>query len=324
MKNGLEAYATQITMQSDEQLQSIPLVSVIVATYRRDDHLGKAVLSLLAQTYKPVEIIVVDDNADDAWNKRVVSVIGNIENNTHTPIIYIKNEANQGSAETRNIGIRAAKGEYITFLDDDDIYLPGKIEKQIFHMLEEESYFSITDLDLFDENDKLVEKRERSYLQSYKIKQLFKYHLLYHMTGTDTMMFKKSYLQEIGGFPPINVGDEFYLMQRAIENGGKFSYLPGCEVKAYVHSETDGISSGESKIKGENALYEHKKQYFERLTPNEVRYIRMRHYAVIAFAFLRMKRIASFAASAIYSFISAPVACVGLLMDITQAKRGAM
>jgi len=324
MENGLEAYTTQITMRSDEPLQSRPLVSVIVATYRRDDHLGKAVLSLLAQTYKPVEIIVVDDNADDAWNKRVGSIIGNIEKNIHTPIIYIKNEANQGSAETRNIGIRAAKGDYITFLDDDDIYLPEKIEKQITHMLEKESDFSITDLNLFDENNKLIERRVRSYLQSNYKEQLFKYHLLYHMTGTDTMMFKKSYLQMIGGFSKIDVGDEFYLMQCAIEKGGEFSYMPGCDVKAYVHSETDSISSGESKIKGENALYEHKKQYFELLTPDEVRYIRMRHYAVIAFAFLRMKRIASFAASAIYSFISAPVACVGLLMDITQAKRGAM
>lgn len=46
-----------------------------------------------------------------------------------------------------------------------------------------------------------------------------KYHLLYHMTGTDTLMFKGEYLRRIGGFPTIDVGDEFYLMEQAILSG---------------------------------------------------------------------------------------------------------
>ena len=69
-------------------------------------------------------------------------------------------------------------------------------------------------------------------------------------------MFKKEYLTKIGGFPPINVGDEFYLMHRAINGGGAFGYLPGCQVKAYVQTGEGGLSSGDGKIKGENALYE--------------------------------------------------------------------
>ena len=95
------------------------LVSVIIATYKRDISLKNAIESIMAQTYKKVEIIVVDDNGDEKWSYKVKEILDSI-NGIH-PIIYIKNEVNKGSAETRNIGIRAARGEYITFLDDDDI-----------------------------------------------------------------------------------------------------------------------------------------------------------------------------------------------------------
>lgn len=297
-----------------------PLVSVIVPTYRRDTHLKKALLSLVEQTYSPIEIIVVDDNAEGAWNKKVEGVVRSFDTNIRVPIVYIQNDTNSGSAETRNVGIRAAAGEYITFLDDDDLYLPKKIEKQISHMVDEGSDFSITDLDLFDENNRLVERRVRSYLKTNNREQLFKYHFLYHITGTDTMMFKKSYLQKIGCFPPIDMGDEFYLMQIAIENGGKFSYWPGCQVKAYVHYDSNGISSGETKIIGENVLYEYKKKFFNQLDRKTIRYIKMRHYAVLAFAELRRRHTISFIRNTTYSFFSSPTSAIRLLNEIRMNR----
>ncbi|CEP47872.1 glycosyl transferase family protein [[Clostridium] sordellii] len=109
------------------------LVSVIVATYRRELTLKKALESLSNQTYDKIEIIVVDDNSDEKWNSKVNQIIRNVK--SKHKIIYIKNEINKGSAETRNIGIRKSSGEYITFLDDDDIYLPDKIKNQVNHMI---------------------------------------------------------------------------------------------------------------------------------------------------------------------------------------------
>ena len=126
------------------------------------------------------------------------------------------------------------------------------------------------------------------------------------MTGTDTMMFTKEYLTEIGGFASIDVGDEFYLMQRAIEGGGKFGYLPGCEIKAYIHTGDGGLSSGDGKIRGENALYEYKKTFFDQLEASDVRYIKMRHYAVIAYAELRRKNYGRFISNAMKSFFASP------------------
>ena len=136
------------------------LVSVILPTYRRKETLKRALDSLYSQSYTSIEIIVVDDNADTEWNNYVQSVL-----KEYPSVVYICNAKNLGSAETRNIGIRAAKGDYITILDDDDIYLPEKIENQLQYMIENGADYSITDLYLYSEKDKLVDKRIRNYIK---------------------------------------------------------------------------------------------------------------------------------------------------------------
>lgn len=301
-------------IQSENIDVSKVLVSVIIATYRREVEFKRALESLIQQTYKNIEIIVVDDNAEDMWNKKVKDIIDEICMQQH--IIYIQNKTNLGSAETRNIGIRRAAGSYITFLDDDDVYLQKKIQNQVEHMIENNSDYCVTDLELYDENERLVEKRTRKYIKEKSKDALLRYHLMYHITGTDTLMFKKDYLLNIGGFSPVNVGDEFYLMQKAIEADGKFSYLPICDIKAYIHTETDGLSSGESKINGENKLYEYKKKYFEMLSVRDKRYITMRHYAVLAFAEIRRKNYRNFIKYSIKSFFTSPIYSLKLFLRL--------
>lgn len=292
-----------------------PIVSVIVATYKRDTSLQLALESLLGQTFEQYEIIVVDDNACEEWNLKVSAIIKQArEQFPECEIKHIKNEQNQGSAKTRNIGIEAARGTYITFLDDDDVYLPLKIQNQVEFMQKGNYDYSITDLNLYNEQDKLIDQRVRSYIKNTSKDSLLKCHLKYHLTGTDAMMFRKEYLVRIGGFAPIDVGDEFYLMQRAIDGDGKFGYLAGCDIKAYVHTGEGGLSSGEGKIKGENALFEYKQKYFSQLQSKDRRYIRMRHYAVLAFAELRRKNAMAFIKDALLSFLNAPIACLVALL----------
>ena len=290
------------------------LVSVIVATYKRDAELKKALESLVKQSYSNLEIVLVDDNANSEWNKKVAEIVGVLR--AEYPDVkfkYVVNATNQGSAKTRNIGIEKAEGQYITFLDDDDIYLPDKVKKQVEFMESGEYDYSITDLELFNESDKKIDVRTRTYIKETSVSALMRYHLKYHMTGTDTMMFKTEYLNKIGGFAPIDVGDEFYLMQRAIEGDGKFGYLPCCEIKAYVHTGEGGVSSGDGKIKGENALYEYKKTFFDKLKSKDVRYIKMRHYAVIAYAELRRKKYGKFIWFCMKSFFTSPLGFLTML-----------
>lgn len=292
------------------------LVSVVIATYRRYEELRRALESINSQTHRKFEIIVVDDNDNAKWNGKVAEVVSTFEEKTGLQVKLIVNHPNLGSAETRNRGINSTNGSYITFLDDDDIYLPARIELQLRCMSEANADYSLMDLGLYNEDGSLSELRVRNYLQGCREEDLLLLHLKYHMTGTDSMMFKTEYLKKIGGFDPINVGDEFYLMMKAIRGGGSFCYAPYNEIKAYVHKgESGGLSSGQQKIKGENDLFEYKKEFFHLLRRKDIRYIRMRHHAVLAFAYLRTRCFFSFFCEGALSFFSAPISCIKLFVS---------
>ena len=134
-------------------------------------------------------------------------------------------------------------------------------------------------------------------------------------------MFKKTYLVSFGGFEAIDVGDEFYLMMKAIEHNGRFVYCDACEVKAYVHTGEGGLSSGRQKIDGEKRLYSFKKQYFQRIKAKDRRYIKMRHFAVIAFAYKRIHKAIHFLFYGCCSFFVSPFQSMQLLKTIKRYSK---
>ncbi|MBU0468231.1 MAG: glycosyltransferase family 2 protein [Candidatus Omnitrophica bacterium] len=100
------------------------LVSVLIPTYNRAPMLKRAVASLVKQKYKNIEIIIVDDGSEDDTER----VIGEIND---PRIQYIKSEGNNGVSFARNLGLRRATGQYIAFLDSDDVFLLSKIQEQV-------------------------------------------------------------------------------------------------------------------------------------------------------------------------------------------------
>lgn len=105
-----------------------PLVSAVITTYQRETpYIREAVESALAQTYPNMEVIVVDDNGCDlVYSPAVEQLCASYEG-----VICIHNEKNRGAQYSRNIGIMAAAGEYVAFLDDDDVWAPEKTEVQL-------------------------------------------------------------------------------------------------------------------------------------------------------------------------------------------------
>src|SRR5699024_9428636 len=90
-------------------------------------------------------------------------------------IIYIKNCENLGGALARNVGIEASNGDYITFLDDDDEYLPVKIEKQVEFMESTKCDMSFTNLTVVNENKKVIDYRGYKKISNQDNENLFKY-----------------------------------------------------------------------------------------------------------------------------------------------------
>lgn len=91
-----------------------PTVTVIVPTYNRREMLDRALRSIAAQTFQDYEIIVINDGGCD-----VADILEKYEN-----VYYIKQPKNRGLSAARNAGLKAARGKYIAFLDDDDVLLP--------------------------------------------------------------------------------------------------------------------------------------------------------------------------------------------------------
>jgi len=101
-----------------------PLISVVIPTYNRADLISRAVNSVQLQTYQNLEIIVVDDCSPE-------DIAGVIQDLNDDRITFLRHHSNQGGSAARNTGIKQAKGEYIAFLDSDDIWLPQKLELQL-------------------------------------------------------------------------------------------------------------------------------------------------------------------------------------------------
>ncbi|NER78112.1 MAG: glycosyltransferase family 2 protein [Leptolyngbya sp. SIO1D8] len=104
-----------------------PLISIIIPTFNREKVIPISLESVLGQTYKNLEIIVVDDCSED-HTRDVISAYGDPR------IQYIRHSKNLGGAVARNTGINLAKGEYIAFLDSDDAWVPNKLDIQYSHI----------------------------------------------------------------------------------------------------------------------------------------------------------------------------------------------
>ena len=144
-----------------------PDVSVIIPAYNCSAYIDKAICSVMFQEV-PLEIIVVDDHSSDNLEETLISA------DLMAKIHYIRNPRNRGVAETRNIGVKAAKGKYIAYLDADDWWRKGKLKTQLSLMNDKKCVLTYTARELVDENGHPLKK-------VIGVKEKIKYEqLLYH------------------------------------------------------------------------------------------------------------------------------------------------
>lgn len=172
-----------------------PLVSIIMPTYGRPEFLIRAVESVLRQDYTNYELIIVDDNnSQTEARKETETVLKPYLEKYEDKIFYIKREKNGGGSLARNDGIQKAKGEYITFLDDDDEYLQSKISEQVKHIIENDLDLSLCGMHAVYENKYI--NVSYSYPRGDNLKDF----VIDGSAFTPMIMCKKSLIDEVGGF----------------------------------------------------------------------------------------------------------------------------
>ena len=137
--------AKRILNGEDKKERVEGLVSIIMPSYNTALYIEETIQSVLNQTYPKWELIIVDDCSTDNTDE----VLEKIKD---PRIHYLKNEKNSGAAVSRNKALREAKGQWIAFLDSDDLWMPNKLEKQIRFMEENGYVFSYTNYEEIDVN----------------------------------------------------------------------------------------------------------------------------------------------------------------------------
>lgn len=136
---------------------NLPLVSVVIPTYCRSSFLRNALESVSKQTYPNIEVVVVDDNIDLEEKRKVDVVLAEFVGKVQG----IANSHSKGGCGARNCGIEASIGEFVAFLDDDDIWMPNKIQKQI-DFLRSNHHFSGVTCHFIEQDDVIGMERVQS------------------------------------------------------------------------------------------------------------------------------------------------------------------
>lgn len=192
-------------------------VSVIIPTHNRRNELIRAIDSVRAQSCPPAQIIVIDDKSDFSVSSFLFDRYGDT-------VQVISNDRNLGPSESRNIGARAAEGEYIAFLDSDDYWHPEKLEKQLA------VFAANKDLGMVYCDQWLVSSDGRqSGLKDKLIDNQLWEHLLdgWLMPNPSTLIFRRSVFMQLEGFDPqLRSSEDHDLWMRLAQAQIPVAYCP--------------------------------------------------------------------------------------------------
>lgn len=207
-----------------------PKISIVIPYYNRSNSLTRALESVRAQTYKNIEIVLVNDGSTDDSGDVVDSFA---LNNKHLKIINISQE-NKGPAAARNIAIKNSSGEFIAFLDSDDSWVPEKLSTQ---MDLADKYSA----DLVSCNSNVITSiglsrkyyTRRSFEKINYKKALFKYY-----TSTPCVLVRKSAIIDVGGFPEdMRIGEDMVVFYRIIR---RFNACVSGQFLTNIHKDLYG------------------------------------------------------------------------------------
>lgn len=214
--------------------KSNALVSVIMPAYNCEDFIDDSILSVLNQTYKNVELLVVDDQSTDGTAEHIQQFA-----QQDPRVKFIQLAKNSGAAVARNTAIEQAEGRYLAFLDSDDLWEPKKLEKQIAFMEQNSYAFTCTPYDKVDEHGNRMG-------QVVPTKKAMGYEgVLKDCPGNSTIVYNA---EELGKFysPDIKRRNDFVMWLQVIKKAGTIYGMD--EVLTYYRVREGSLSVDKKKL----------------------------------------------------------------------------
>lgn len=208
------------------------LVSIVIPAFNSVSTIGETIDSVISQTFDNWEAIVVDDGSTDGLRDF-------LKKYTDPRLKYFYKE-NGGVASARNLGIKIAEGDYIAFLDSDDIWRPEKLLESINKMTVDNSELIYSDISMFESDFNFSVKYK--YVEPFDISNDYERLLVYDYIPTLSVVVKKSVFLEIGDFDETLKGTEDWDMWIRIAKFYKISYLN--KNLSYYRSSSNGLSKG--------------------------------------------------------------------------------
>ena len=238
------------------------LVSTIIPVYNRPSLVVEAVMSVLAQTYRPIEVIVVDDGSTDD----TLSVLQSLEK-THAELIVLTQD-NAGPGVAREQGRQKAQGEFIQYLDSDDLLFKDKFQLQVAALhadAEAAAAYGKTEATLFDEPLLGVAMRQTG----VKTQSMFPDFLRSRWWGTSTPLYRAAVLDKVGPWLSLINEEDWEYDCRIASCGGKLAYVDEFVSHARHHDSNDHLSNGgttdPAKLKhrclAQQKIYQHAQAY---------------------------------------------------------------
>lgn len=232
-----------------------PLVSIVIPCYNAEKYVGEAIESALGQTYPRIEVIVVDDGSTD----RSLDVIKGFGDR-----IRWVTGPNRGGSAARNRGIELARGEYLQFLDADDVIMPNKV-RACYREFEEGVDLVFCGMDSFSdpECDRRMEPEQRKFSPAQRLVRrvaaLFRKdlssswdpenplrYMLSHPIGTPQPLHRTETLRKTGGFrEDLDCGQEFEFHWRMALSGLRFKKIDAVLARFRKHDSPDRIGNME-------------------------------------------------------------------------------
>jgi len=207
----------------------MPRVTVIIPTCNRSAYLKRAIESVCAQTYTDFEIIVVDDASTDDTPEVVAQF-------ADKPIKYIRHEENKGGSVARNTGIKNSQSEYIAFLDDDDEWLPNKLEVQmnVFEQSSPQVGPIYSGHSVIDRNTGKTKGIWRAVKRGNIFEELMKGNCV---STTSSVVVKRACLEKVGNFDSLLPSFQDYDLWIRIARHYEFEYVEDLLVNYYEHEK---------------------------------------------------------------------------------------